>query len=315
MKTALLLLSLLTLFRASAFAMTPPASAASITPRAANLAFGTASGEGLGISLFTRRSSRDVLRSGDQDVPNPNHERQLNQRVDLLLDYRILDRTSLILDVPFIHNSAQSDTTIRRRVDSIGDIALYSKYALYRNRVFNPTQEVSFVAGVKMPSGPSSLKDAAGTRLDATFQPGSGSTDFIAGLSGSWSLRRAVLYADASYKYNTHTAYTFGDTFNADLGIQSPLKVAPRLSLTAEADVEVVERDHSIENLASILPGGGVENTGHRALFFTPGFQYRPIDKITLSFSVQVPVYQNFSGTQLASGPNINLAVFTRIGG
>ena len=73
-----------------AHAMSPANSAAGIAPRASIVGFGNIEGEGLGLSLITRRSARDERRSGATTTDNPNGERLLNQRTDLLLDYRVL---------------------------------------------------------------------------------------------------------------------------------------------------------------------------------------------------------------------------------
>ena len=85
--------------------------------------------------------------------------------------------------------------------------------------------------------------------------------------------------------------------------------------LTTEANLEAAERDKSIDALPTLLPGGLVRDTGGQTLYLTPGIQVRPAPTLTMSFSVQLPVYQNLNGTQLSSGPNLNLGVFTRIGG
>jgi len=98
-------------------------------------------------------------------------------------------------------------------------------------------------------------------------------------------------------------------------GVSLPVKRLTWLSLTTEANLEIAERDKSIEALPTLLPGGLVRDTGGQTLYLTPGVQVRPLPNLTLSLSVQLPVYQNLNGTQLGSGPNLNLGIFTRIGG
>ncbi|MBI5240377.1 MAG: hypothetical protein HY926_07880 [Elusimicrobia bacterium] len=297
-------------------AMAPPSSAVSIAPRTSLVGFGSVSGDGLGISILSRRIERESLRSGSSAAPNPDRQRQLSWRSTLLLDYRVARRTTLILAVPHVYNSAASDVLPRQTVNSLGDIALYGKYAFYQDRSVRPTRELSGLAGVKLPSGSAELRDAAGNRLDAPLQPGSGSTDFIVGAAASWGLPLATVYGDFTYKYNTRTAYTFGDSWGGNLGAAAPLKPAPWLSLTGEVNVESYERDHSLEaGSAAVLPGGAVRDTGGQYVFLTPGILVRPMKGLAVSLGVQLPVYQHLNGTQLASGPNLNLGLYTRLGG
>lgn len=299
----------------NAKAMSPASSAAGIAPRASIVGFGNIEGAGLGVSLITRRSARDERRSGTTTIGNPNSERLLNQRTDLLLDYRILARTTVILDVPHVYNSATSNAAARQRANALGDLALYAKQSFYQDRQFKPTRQISALVGIKLPTGSTTIKNDVGTRLDATLQPGSGTTDFIVGAAAYWGLSRANLYGDATYKHNTRAAYTFGNSIGVNAGLSIPIERLTWLSLTTEANLEIAERDKSIEALPTLLPGGSVRDTGGQTLYLTPGIQVRPVPNLTLSFSVQLPVYQNLNGTQLASGPNLNLGVFTRIGG
>ena len=156
-------------------AMSPASTAAGIAPRASIVGFGNIEGEGLGLSLITRRSVRDERRAGTTAIDNPNSERLLNQRTDLLLDYRVLTRTTVILDVPHVYNSATSNTAARQSANALGDLALYAKHSFYQNRPLKPTRQLSALAGVKLPTGSTTRKNDAGTRLDATLQPGSAS--------------------------------------------------------------------------------------------------------------------------------------------
>ena len=52
-------------------AMSPASTAAGIAPRASIVGFGNIEGEGLGVSLITRRSARDERRSGATTTDNP----------------------------------------------------------------------------------------------------------------------------------------------------------------------------------------------------------------------------------------------------
>jgi hypothetical protein len=82
----------------------------------------------------------------------------------------------------------------------IGDAVLLTKYRFYRRDSQRGTTQASISAGLKIPTGQTDLKDAQGKVLPATFQPGSGSTDFFVAANwtytGLFNLKRLVADED-----------------------------------------------------------------------------------------------------------------------
>jgi hypothetical protein len=82
----------------------------------------------------------------------------------------------------------------------LGDIFLLVKYRFYRRDSKRGTTQASVTLGPKIPTGRTNLADVKGSRLPASLQPGSGSTDFFVSANwtytGLFNLRRLVADED-----------------------------------------------------------------------------------------------------------------------
>jgi hypothetical protein len=91
---------------------------------------------------------------------------------------------ALALDVPLVARTASTVTLARERTFSLGDIELRAKLFVWSDRRFSPTHLVSLVGGVKLPTAPELEEDGVAVNDDA--QPGTGSTDPLAGAAYSY---------------------------------------------------------------------------------------------------------------------------------
>jgi hypothetical protein len=82
----------------------------------------------------------------------------------------------------------------------LGDVTVLLKYRFYRRDSPRGTTQASVTLGPKIPTGRTDLTDGRGTRLPASLQPGSGSTDlFLAAnwtYTGLFNVRRLVVDED-----------------------------------------------------------------------------------------------------------------------
>ena len=82
----------------------------------------------------------------------------------------------------------------------LGDTMALVKYRFYRRDSQRGTTQASVTAGPKLPTGRTDLKGTDGILLPATLQPGSGSTDFFAGVNwtytGLFNVKRLVADED-----------------------------------------------------------------------------------------------------------------------
>jgi hypothetical protein len=111
----------------------------------------------------------------------------------------------------------------------IGDLTLLSQYRFFNNRAMG--LEAAVLLGVKAPTGKTDNRADTGERLEAEFQPGSGSWDGLFGLAvtkrfGAWALDSNVLYVLATtgvqqtdlgnrFQYNAAISYRLAGGFGS----------------------------------------------------------------------------------------------------
>ena len=102
--------------------------------------------------------------------------------------------------VPIVTNQFAMVNTPTVGGTGLGDAMVLVKYRFYRRDSARGTTQASVMAGPKIPTGRTDLKDANGNLLPATLQPGSGSTDFFVAAywtyTGLFNLRRLVADED-----------------------------------------------------------------------------------------------------------------------
>jgi hypothetical protein len=283
--------------------MTPPSLSVNVMPRSSISGLSGLSDDRWGLGVTVWQSSRSRLRSGTRSVDNPLHEKAETLRTTLTGDFPLSRRWAAAAALPHVRTRSSFDGG-GDRASGPGDALLLLKYTLFQNPAGPITREVQLLAGVELPTGKTDAKDATGANLPAPQQPGSNSTDAVVGLAGAVNLRRASLYGDATYKLAGTRAYTFGDLFALNAGVNVPFGHRARFSATSEINIEAAGRDTSSLPGPGVLPDKAVRDSGYEAVYFTPGLQWRPSRRWILSAAVQLPLHQNYRGTQLAADAN-----------
>jgi len=187
---------------------------------------------------------------------------------------------------------------------SLGDIRVIGRY-----QGFNPRGNIGVLFGVKLPTGShtetgtSTDPSAPGpVPIDRGLQPGTGTTDVILGVYYIDALSPKLDYfaqALVQAPLNSQNEYRPGKGLNFNLGLRY-LGVSgffPQVQLNFRA----VKRD-SGANADTISTGGTL-------LYLSPGVDV----PVTIHFSVygfvQVPIYQNVNGVQLAPRYTTSLGV------
>lgn len=292
-------------------AMSPPSMAFNVQPRPSLPGFAALAGGGMGLRLTTTQTRRDRLQDGSHAIANPGGERVESRRLSAQADWEFAPRWTAVAELPYVWNSF---TFAGKTVSygAVGDAAVYARWAFWRDRPAAARRELAAVAGVKLPTGTTALvRD--GQRLAATQQPGSGTFDFILGGAAAFAAGPAALSLDASAKFNTGAAYTFGNSLGVRAAADLALGPRSRWSLTGEAGVEAAGRDHSVERGPTVRPDGVVENTGGVTAYLAPGAQWRVFGGTALEASAQLPVYRFVNGVQLAAAPVWRLGVTARL--
>ena len=301
-------------------AMTPPMMSVQVAPGSPLRGLGSATRDGLGVYLSTRQSTRDTLRRGARDVSNPDNERSESLRTSLFLDYRLSRNFSAALSIPHLYTKGTytdpgSGAQVTHETNGLGDVALLGRYSVWKDRLVDPTREWLGILGLELPTGSTKEKDDNGAILPITEQLGSDTTDIIVGTAFLWGVPHITFYGDATYKINGSRAYTFANALALNVGANVPV-AGDKLSFLGEFNGEFSGRDESdLTGAPGRNPDGTVRNTGGETIYFSPALQWRPLGYLTFTAGVQLPVHQNFRGTQLKADLNYNLGLYARFGG
>ena len=251
-------------------------------------------------------ASKIVNYNGPQEVEKYTK----NNYFTLGIDYVITHEWGVNVQVPFIDRSHETLGTNSNGIiggpgggqytshtDSFGDIKVIGRY-----QGFTPQHNVGILFGLKLPTG---NYTATGTSTDPTtpgpvpidrgLQPGTGTTDVIVGayyndiLSENFGYFTTAFFQAALYAKDH---YMPGNGINLNAGLRYlsfPVRgVVPQVQL----NFRFVERDSGL-NADTISTGGTL-------LYISPGVTVPVTHQFLVYGFVQVPVYQNLNGVQLA---------------
>jgi hypothetical protein len=119
-----------------------------------------------------------------------------------------------------LHGGVVSNT-VDFRGDSIGlgDLTMLTQWRFFSNAASGT--EAALLAGVRLPTGRTDVRDNQGVRFETEFQPGSGSVDPLLGLAftqrfGAWSFDANVIYGFAG---EGAQQTNLGDRFNYNAAV------------------------------------------------------------------------------------------------
>lgn len=156
-------------------------------------------------------------------------------------------------------------------------------------------QAWGFTLGAKLPTGKHDVTNAEGDEAERTLQPGTGTTDLLAGaffhgaapLAGwSWFSRASAVLPTAQ-----KDGFKPGRQLQVDVGARYALTSSVALMLQANALVK--GRDAGVN--------AEPEDSGQRALFVSPGVSWNATRDVQLYAFVQAPLSQHVNGVQLTA--------------
>ena len=279
----------------------------------ADAAMGYSAAPGWRMSLEYDYINQDQLRSGTHTasgVPNGQELEHdtLNRYFTTGLSYSPNSSWNVALLVPEVDRTHSTYGTFdstqplpdlsNSRSSSLGDVKLIGSY-----QGLLPTHNLGIQLGMKLPTGHYGTAvdfysgPNAGTPLDASLQPGTGSTDVIVGayyyraisqdfdafVNGQYqaAVRHHLDEPGNDYRPGNSTTLSFGLRYEG-----SPQWV-PQLQ------VNVLHKSPDQGALAD------VQNTAGTVLYLSPGLTARVLAPLHVFAFVQLPVYSNLYGTQL----------------
>ncbi len=208
------------------------------------------------------------------------------------------------LTLPYLFKELKTTTggeRMRLNSDGLGDLSVVGKWRFFKLPELGGTTEAAAFLGLELPTGKDDARDG-GMRLPQPLQPGSGSVDGILGAAFTrlWDGGRWLVNADAFYKANSEANdYQFVNVLRFD--VVGQFRAYPwrderfdqfTLNAILELNGAYAEKD--------TLDGNRIGTTGGLKLFVSPGIQAIVTDSLLLETGVQIPVYRDLNGPQLA---------------
>jgi hypothetical protein len=236
----------------------------------------------------------------------PRHHdeiRTLNHNLVATLDYSITSDWGVTAQAPWvdrrhwhIHNHHGAQLPESWDFSGLGDMRVTSRHRLADDGESLNTRGV--IAGLKLPTGKTDVTNADGDPAERTLQPGSGTTDVIAGmyLNGPMNFgtqsATGFLQAQLQYPLNAHDDFRPGNQYLLDLGMSYPLSHAWNGLWQINAQIKDRDRGGESEPLDS----------GGSFVWLSPGLSYSLNRAAKVYGFVQLPLYQRVNGLQLTAG-------------
>jgi hypothetical protein len=226
----------------------------------------------------------------------PGEERQNEHRLAALVRYRPGARVSLQARLPYlVKTNTAAPADLPRAIErshGFGDVELVARVdvarfgnPIYRRFTLGP------VAVASLPTGANDVRDAAGERLDAHLQPGTGAWSGQLGLAADAAFQSSAVTASVLGRVNGTNArgYRYGGALLVNAGYARVL--GSSWQVTAELNGRAAARDRTES-------GARDPNSGGTVLYLAPGLRWAGPRGLAAEAAVQVPVAQALYGVQ-----------------
>ncbi len=247
---------------------------------------------------------QDQLRSGtDKTVAagEPGEHDEIgtrNRNVVASLSHAFSPSLNLALQVPgvsrdhaHVFNGAGGPEPESWNFTRLGDVRVLAHLRLDDAQSMHDHSH-GLIGGIKLPTGSINVRNAAGELAERSLQPGTGSTDLIAGGFVSGHFAQTSWHAQMSWQHavSERAEYRPGDSVVVDAGVAYPLGAVQAL-----AQINLLWRGHDSGLNAEPADSGG------KYVYFSPGVAV-PLGGDTQIYGlVQLPLVQNVNGVQLTA--------------
>ena len=264
--------------------------------------------QGTRISLSHIHKRKGTLREGSNEISDPANQRWTEERLVMGLDYGIDRDLTLSALIPVVDRNLRNSGT-NLSSTGLGDIARLAKYRVHRDEFPQGAFNVALAGGMELPTGSTNEQDG-GMRLAPSLQPGAGAVNPFLSLGGTYSVGRARYDARTFYKVNLKGAQDYDPGEYLALGVSAAYRFLhekyPGPSASAKLGLQWNHVGSDNQGGTSIANSGGEELLGRL------GFGWHPVPQIDITFSIDVPLYQDLDGQQLGLDLRSFLAVGLR---
>jgi hypothetical protein len=267
---------------------------------------------GAGIRIAERYTLLDRVYAGSDKLPNPG-VREEYWTTEFSGFYSFSDRLMVLATLPYRRTDGDGELVASpsgapEREDTsggaraFGDLSLLGRYTLFARHTLDATTLVAGLLGVKLPTGATDRYGNQGEYLDAHLQPGTGSTDLLAGVSVNHAMGRTSLSANllASLAGKGETGdltHRFGNSLNYDL--TGKYRLSPSVTGASANALFVSLGINGEYRKREKLDGVTLPDSGGHTLYLTPGVQYRVAAHWIFEATYQQPLYHDLNELQL----------------
>ena len=222
------------------------------------------------------------------------HARKNDISNSIFFGYGITDTLSISLQVPYVERRSREvheEEFLGEKQNStgLGDSILLGKYKFYDKRF-----GLAGIFGLKFPTGNTNERNMADERFEPELQPGTGSLDYMAGISANKKINHLIIL-DGTALYHLKSEgsqdYEFGDIIRVTAGATIHVidrNKKPTLNLLSEVITQFANKDEQ--------DGKTIRDSGGTTIFFAPGISSHVTEQLKTTLSVPVPIFQALGG-------------------
>jgi hypothetical protein len=240
-----------------------------------------------------------------------NHHQELstiNMLAQLDVTYGLTPSLTLAVAIPFMnerhHEHYDDYDTSPTFVNTDGTSGMGDVSASLRYAALTTARHLLAVgAGIKLPTGEYKLRDKEGAVGEPTLMPGSGSVDYLLSVMYQYIVvpGSATAFASLAPRINTENDlnYRIGHSLVANAGMA--WNATDRVTLSGQVNARHAWADAFL--------GHAVPDTGSTMVFVTPGVRLATGKASSLYTFVQLPVFEEVRGYNLAPRYGLQLGV------
>lgn len=258
--------------------------------------------EGAAIRTFGKVITKSSLYENGEKIADALDRQVTVFALPVMVPYEVIPNKLVVIGaIPFLNKEMKltKEGNRQSRGDpGWGDLKLLAKYQFFQKDTKSSTLRMTFLGGIKLPTGKYNASDAGGP-LPRPLQIGSGSFDFYGGPIFTYVQDQLGINTEINFRKNAEANdYQFGDILSANLALG--YRILPKVYETypspyATAYLELLSQfsGKDLEN------GAKLDNTGGSVVLLSPGLQYVLSRTFLLEASLQFPIFQDLNGTQL----------------
>jgi hypothetical protein len=260
----------------------------------------------LGLDLFDPGRFNRALdwdRFEKEQGPEDDEERLVEDRYSLTASYAVSDRLTLLARIPWSsreltepgHEELKHGEQEHVSASGLSDPELHVNFRLWSAPITSAVGSRGWVgvhAGVKTDRGLNEVEHD-GERIDEHAQPGTGSTDWIAGAAGVYVLDpRSSLFGSAQYRHTgtNSCGCRYGSITLVNAGFERSF------GRVVDGVLEANYRDADMDQVDD--SGTHDPDTGGQMLYAAPRILIRVSPALVARASAQIPVAESLNGGQ-----------------